>query len=220
MLCIVNLKSEQLIKLFIMLQSRLVQNFRIFGAKEGTILNLQVSISFGKFEKRLNRWSPPVSGRVRTVALKPRRAQQWSPPHCCTHGFTPPPHVYRDSATALLPPPYPCVVRREGKMPSSFLMQTVPLYRPVQIVALPLFPTHSSTAMPPTSTASRDYKRCMPHRGFPLSATIASAPPLSSSAPHYTTRTSPVPTSSNHSQTPSTPIEASRRQGVPLRPHR
>jgi hypothetical protein len=64
MLCIVNLKSEQLIKLFIMLQSRLVQNFRIFGAKEGTILNLQVSISFGKFEKRLNRWSPPVSGRV------------------------------------------------------------------------------------------------------------------------------------------------------------
>jgi hypothetical protein len=44
-----------------------------------------------------------------------------------------------------------------------------------------------SAAVPPTSTASRGYKRCTPCRGFPLSASSAFAPPCSLCPPHSTT---------------------------------
>jgi hypothetical protein len=76
---------------------------------------------------------------------------------------------------------------------------------------------------PPPSTASRGYKRGPTPIENPLFTPpfLIALPLLHTrchSAPCSAARTSPVSASSGRSQTPSTPPQASRRQGVPLRP--
>jgi hypothetical protein len=162
-----------------MTQSRLMQTFRIFGAREGIYFEFTIFTWFGKFGKRLNWWSPPVSGRSEQRCLD--HARRIPLPHCRAHGFAPLPHVHPNSAaTIAVAPRFPLPIKRprgRGEFPPFPF----------------LIPHRSAPALPPLCDGKpspmRSQVECLSHHRLEPQLR-AKLTPVRSSQGHQTPRSS------------------------------